>query len=346
MASILELFNQKTVLDYTRNREYPTFLGEELFPEIKSDSLEFEQIKAGSKVPVIASVHAFDTEAEIGSREAEKNAFELALIKRKIGLTEKEIIALENPRNAAEQQYLMQRVFNDLDVLVQGVRARVELMRMEVLATGLLTLDENGLKATYDYGVPETHQDSVGLWQDDANPLEDLERWCDTLDTAPTRALTSQKIKRALMHHPKIISAVYGNSSGRLLSVADFDAFMQSHGFPVIRSYDQKYKKQLADGSYTTGRYFPEDRIVLFNDDELGQTVYGPTAEEIRLTRDPSVETGMVGKVFTTVLEENTDPVSTWKKAVATALPSFPAADEVFQAQITLPGRVATKKGK
>lgn len=345
MASILELFNHKTVLDYTRNREYPKLLGEELFPETKSDSLEFEQIKAGNRVPILASVHAFDTEAEIGSREAEKNAFELALIKRKLGLTEKEIIALEKPRDAAEQKYLMQRVFNDIDVLVQGVRARVELMRMEVLATGKLSLDENGLKATYDYGVPAEHQSEIELWDNDTNPFHDLETWCDALDIPPTRALTSKKVLRALMQHPAVISAVYGKDSGRLLSQTEFDAFMQANGFPVIRAYDQKFKKQKADGTYETGRYFPEDRIVLFNDDTLGQTVYGPTAEEIRLTRDPSIETGTVGKVFTCVVEENTDPVSTWKKAVATALPSFPAADEVFQAKITLPSTTA-KKGK
>ena len=54
-------------------------------------------------------------------------------------LKEEDIIALENPRNSAEQQYLMREVYNDIDVLVQGVRARVEAMRMEALATGKIT---------------------------------------------------------------------------------------------------------------------------------------------------------------------------------------------------------------
>lgn len=336
MSSILELFDQKTVLDYTRNRQYAPLLGESLFPEVKSNSLEFTQIKAGSRVPILASVHAFDTEAEIGSREAETNGFELALIKRKLPLTEKEIIALESPRNQQEQKYLMERVFNDIDVLVQGVRARAELMRMEVLSTGKITLNENGLKATYDYKVPEKHTATTALWGDKSNPLLDIQDWCDALDVPPTRALTSRKVLRAIMQHPAVISAVYGKDSGRLLSQAEFDAFMQANGFPVIRSYDQKYKKQKADGSYETNRYLAEDRLVFFNDDLLGQTIYGPTAEELRLSRNPAIETGMVGKIFTTVVEENTDPVSTWKKAVATVLPSFPAADEVFQAKIEL----------
>ena len=57
-----------------------------------------------SKTPVIASVHGFDTESEIGQRKAQKKAIELALIKRKLPLTEEDIIALESPRNEAEKK--------------------------------------------------------------------------------------------------------------------------------------------------------------------------------------------------------------------------------------------------
>lgn len=81
--SVLELFNQKEVLNYLKDRKYPAMLGEELFPEVKRQSLEFDMLTNGSKTPVIASVHGFDTESEIGQREAEKMAIELALIKRK-----------------------------------------------------------------------------------------------------------------------------------------------------------------------------------------------------------------------------------------------------------------------
>src|SRR5690606_14958900 len=157
MPSVLELFNQKEVLTYLQDRQYPTFLGDTLFPERKTQSLEFDQIKGAGRTPVVASVHGFDTESEIGSREASKVALEAALIKSKLQLKEKEIISLESPRNAAEQQYLMQNVYNDVDVLVQGVKARIEVMRMEVLAKGTVTLDENGLDATIDYLVPDAN---------------------------------------------------------------------------------------------------------------------------------------------------------------------------------------------
>lgn len=333
----MELFTQNEVLSYVRDREYKPLLGETLFPERKQPSLKLDQLSGGSRIPIAASIHDFDTEAEIGSRIANKQELELSLIKRKMQLKETDIIALENPRTPAEQAYLVGQVYNDIDQLVAGVRARVEAMRMEVLAAGQVTVKENGLNFTLDYHVPAEHKEALtgtNVWtNENSDPLADIERWIDALDTKPTRALTSRKIYRALATHPKIIAAIFGKDSGRVVSQADLDAFMETHGYPVIRTYDEKYKVQEANGTYTTKKYFPENKFAMFNDDLLGETLYGPTAEETRLTRDPAVDTSLVGNVLASVYDETRDPVGTWTKAVATALPSFAAADEVFQAQ-------------
>lgn len=335
MATILDLFSQREVLNYLQNRQYPALMGEQLFPEVKRQSLEFDEIRGAMKVPVVASIHAFDTESEIGSREAEKRTLELALIKRKLQLKEKDIIALENPRTKAEQDYLIQNVYNDIDTLVQGVRARVEAMRMEALATGKITIDENGLNGVIDYNVPEDNQEILTTTWDDpeSNPLEDMLRWISTLDVKPTRALTSNRVLMALLTHPKITALSMHTSLG-MVTLTELDAVMASFGLPKIRTYDEVYRKQKVDGTYESVRYFPEDRFVMFGEGSLGQTIYGPTAEEIRLTRDPSIETSMVGNVLAMVYEEHLDPVSTWTKAVATAMPSFPTAGEVFQAKV------------
>lgn len=337
MPTIMELFTQNEVLSYVRDREYKPLLGETLFPERKQPSLKLDQLSGGSRIPIAASIHDFDTEAEIGSRISNKQELELSLIKRKMQLKETDIIALENPRTPAEQAYLVGQVYNDIDSLVQGVRARVEAMRMEVLAAGQVTVKENGLNFTLDYHVPTEHKEALtgtNVWtNENSDPLADIERWIDALDTKPTRALTSRKIYRALATHPKIIAAIFGKDSGRVVSQADLDAFMETHSYPVIRTYDEKYKVQEANGTYTTKKYFPENKFAMFNDDLLGETLYGPTAEETRLTRDSAVDTSLVGNVLASVYDETRDPVGTWTKAVATALPSFAAADEVFQAQ-------------
>ncbi len=334
--SVLELFNQKEILNYQKDRVYPKMLGEELFPEVKKRSLKFDMIVNKSKTPVIASVHGFDTESEIGQRKAQKMAIELALIKRKLPLSEEEIIALEAPRNDAEKEELMQEVYDDIDTLVQGVRARVELMRMEILSNGTVTLDENGLDAVIDYGVPSEHKVANVDWGATSNPINDMLSWYNKMTVKPKRVLTSNTVLAKILSNKNVVNALFGKDTTRIASLGELNNYLESLQLPKIYTYDEVYRKVKEDGTEDVLRYFPENAFVMFPDGKLGETLYGPTAEEIRLQRDPSVDIRQVGKILAMIYEEDKDPVSTWEKAVATALPSFPYSNEVFQAKISL----------
>ena len=335
--SVLELFNQKEVLNYLKDRKYPAMLGEELFPEVKRQSLEFDMLTNGSKTPVIASVHGFDTESEIGQREAEKMAIELALIKRKMQLKEKEIIALESPRNEAERTYLMRNVYADFDALVESIKARVEAMRMELVATGKITLNENNLDAAIDFGVPEENQVTNVDWSAAyTNPINEKITWKKQLDSAKGRVLTSTTVLAKILANKNVVNAIFGKDSTRIASVGELNNYLEQLQLPKIYTYDAKYRKLEANGKYTKHRYFPENAFVMMPGEPLGETIYGPTAEEIRLQRDPSIDIKLVGKILAMMYEEGTDPVSTWEKAVATALPALKCADELFQATINL----------
>lgn len=335
--SVLELFNQKEMLNYLKDRKYPAMLGEELFPEVKRQSLEFDMLTNGSKTPVVASVHGFDTESEIGQREAEKMAIELALIKRKMQLKEKEVIALESPRNEAEKTYLMKNVYADIDSLVESIKARIEVMRMEVVATGKITLKENNLDASIDFGVPNENKVTNVNWSlENANPINDMITWKNQLDSAPGRVLTSTTVLAKILANKNVVNAIFGKDSTRIASVGELNNYLEQLQLPKIYTYDAKYRKLEANGTYTKHRYFPENAFVMMPAEPLGETIYGPTAEEIRLQRDPSIDTRLVGKILAMMYEEGNDPVSTWEKAVATALPALKCADELFQATINL----------
>lgn len=332
MANIAELFSQKNVLDYVNARQPQELLGAQLFPSRKIQGLEFDMLKAGSRIPTIASVHAFDTEAEIASRIGSRSAQELAFIKRKIQLKEKDLIALRNPRTAEEQAFLEQEVYNDVYSMVSSVEARIEKMRMDILANGKIELNENGLEGlVVDYGVPTDHQATKDWSATSADILGDLEEWSDKLDVKPTRILTSKKVRNVMLKN-KAIQGMF-KDAGMLPSKANLNSLLESLDLPTIATYDAKYKTQAADGSYVQGRYFPEDKLVMMTDDLLGETVYGVTPEESRLVSGGTIDT-KVGNVFATVYESNLDPVGTWTKAAATALPSFPQADNVFQATV------------
>lgn len=338
MPDVLQAFNQTTVLDYVKDRQLKPFAGEELFPENKYDTLEFEYLVGASNLPVAAKIHAFDTEAEIGSIEAGNAALEAAYIKKKYQIKEKDLIALANPRTPQEEKMLKGRVFNLIDRAREDVRARKEIMRMQALADGIATLElEGGGTLTVDYQVPNAHKEGLAgtaKWgQADADIIGDIQRFADALDERPTRALTSNKIVSIILRDAKVIAALFGKDSGRVATLADLNAFMRSHDLPAIATYDAKYRVQAANGTYTTQRYFPENKFVMFGDSQLGETLNGPTPEESRMLRQGNEEVHNVGNEIAMVYEEGLDPVSTWVKAASAAIPSFPEANNVFQAQ-------------
>lgn len=331
MANIAELFSQKNVLDYVNNRQAPVLLGETLFPARKVQGLEFDVLKAGSKIPTIASVHAFDTEAEIASRVGSKTAQELAFIKRKIQLKEKDLMALRKPRDAAEQRFLEQEVYNDVDAMVGSVNARVEKMRMEVLVNGTVTLDENGLDLVVDYGVPKEHQATADFTAPGTDVIGLLTEWASALDTTPTRILTSTKVRNAILQNTGI--KAYFKDAGLLPTIGSLNQMFQQFGLPTLVTYDAKYNKENEKGVLVKERYFPENKLVMFGDENPGESIFGVTPEESRLLSTGS-NNYTVGNIFAMVYESNLDPVGTWTKASGTALPSFPEADNVFQATV------------
>lgn len=337
MEGILEIFDQKGIIDYLKTREYPTYMGTELFPEEKRDELKFDELSEGSNIPVIASVHSFDSEAEIGTREAQEKSMELALIKRKLQMKEEDIIKILHPRTNQEKKKLINSVYNDIDNLVKGVLARVELMRMEITAKGTVTLAENGLTAVLDYGVPAAHKAANVNWDaTDSDPINDITTWFNKLGSKPKRIITSNTVLAKITRHPAVVAALYGNGAKRIATAGELNTYLESLGLPKIYTNDDTYRKQLANGKYETKRFFPEDAFSMIPGETLGKTIYGPTAEEIRLSTKADIDVEMIGNILATIYEEGADPVSTWEKAVATALPSLRCAEEIFQAQIKL----------
>lgn len=334
MPRVEDLLTPQELIDYTKERKVEGSMGDVLFPERKTEALEIKMIKGASDLPVSASIHPFDTEAEIGSREgAEYSMQDLALIKRKIMLSERDIIALESPRNDREEEEIVRKIFRDVDNLVAGVRTRVECMRMDAVSTGKIIVDENGVKATIDYGMPAGHKASKTWKSGTPTILEDMDDGVNQIvkDTGftPTRALTSKANLNTILRDERIRSAILGVNSAKMLTVAELNAFLAQQSLPQIAVYDKMYRKQTKKGTYTTHRFLPEEAFIMMPDGKLGDTFYGLTAEELELRKMPGVDVSAVGNIIVAEYA-TTEPVAKWVKAVATAMPSFPYADQVY----------------
>lgn len=338
MASVQEVLSYQELVDYTKTRELQKKKLEELFPSRKTEALEIKMIKGANNLPVSASIHAFDTEAEIDQRGGTAyDLAELALIKRKRKLSEKEIIQLEQPRNDAEEKEAIQKIYNDVDALQDSVLTRLEAMRGEALCSGKLDINENGYKATIDYGVPAAHKKEFTWLSGTPDILGDMDKCVDKIvdDTGftPTRVLTSKRNLNAMLRDATIRKAVFGVNSDRLLSRQELNAFLQTQDLPQVAIYDAKFRILNANGKYTAKRYVAEDAFVFMPDGDMGETLFGLTAEELELRKKPDVDITDIGNVVIEQYATN-DPVAKWIKAVATGLVTFPCADQVFIGEI------------
>lgn len=126
---------------------------------------------------------------------------------------------------------------------------------------------------------------------------------------------------------------MYGSvQKGKFVSLLELNNLLESMGLPRIAVNDAKYRKQNEDGTYTTERFFPEDKFVMFPEGVLGEGLYGRTPTELRRVLTGHVDVPF-GNIYTTVYD-TPDPVVTWTKAEGLFAPSFPAYKEVIMATV------------
>lgn len=341
MPRVDEVFNTQELINYFKGYTPRVMIGESLFPKKKIQDIEFDMIVGKGGAPVSALVHAHDTKTKLASREAiSKGVATLALIKRQFKITEKDIIKINNPRNNAELDHVLSELYNDASNLYQSILVRTEAMRMELLSSGVIKIEENGVKVTVDYKVPATNKKSYN-WSNTttSKPLDDLEELASAVETAsgsrPTRMLTSRKIFNNLTKNESIRSAIHGVNASKIVTKTELNNLLTELDLPTVLTYEDKYKVEGPKG-FTTTRYFPENKISMFGPDTLGHTIFGLTAEEVKLIGNGNMEMAqMINDVFVGTYTEE-DPVAEFTKACATVLPTFPHADELGIGTITV----------
>ncbi len=343
MNKLLKEFTRKAVLAYARARQPRKYLGPTLFPEQPTNELTFEYWRSQNRLPVMASVQAFGAEAQIASRDgAAKVSGEIPPIKRKINLDERLLIALKR-EGAGDIAMVRDQLYNDIDNMVDSVLARIEAMRISALATGQLVLNENGVIVTVNYGVPVGNQAVLpannvpgGQWnQANAEPITMIQQWVDAViaasGTRPTRALTSNTVVAAMLTNAQVRTMIWGdNGNSRAVSLPQINALLQQLDLPQIATYDEQVRVQNEAGVITTQRFFPANRFVLLPPTPLGETLLGPTAEALL---DNEITSEEAPGIYAAI-DQYVEPPSIWTKAAACAIPTFPAVDEVFQAQV------------
>lgn len=336
MPTYSNLIDNKQLLDFSQNFivQRPAYLGSMLFPDRKTEFIqqEYSRVCENGNLPMMASVHAYDTEAQIGSRiPFEKVEVEELLIKEKINVSENmnKLTRGLSMSNDSLRNY----IFDDVANMSERVVTRAELAKMDALSKGKYVISGNGLDMYVDYGIPTSNFVSGDWSEEDADILGDIRTWrliAIAGGMTPDLIITTENILLVMMKNAGIQRAIFGTvGAGTLPSLEQINSLLGSQFGLRIRTNEARY------GSLTTGangklkveqnRFFPEGKFVMIStsvDGTLGVGLWGVTPEEAN--QGGAFDTKRQNQYVTVTTWDTPDPVATWTKASGLMVPVMP----------------------
>lgn len=350
---ILEMLNASERLDFSQTFGVgaTTSISNTLFPRRKTQYAEAEYFRLvqNGNIPVAANVHALDTEAYIGNRDdVEAFRVEPWFIKEKINQGENLRRSLRRAGNVPEP---VRYIFDDMARLSERVVTRAEVMGFELLATGTVTVNENNINQTMDFGVPTNHTNLTWDWSgltDTYNPWADIRaaaRLAEADGGVVNAMMMGRDLYDLLLAHP--ITQAMANSTlglGLLVSDDQLRAIARSYaGIEHIYVNEEKYRVyngtvHAGDEKATVLRKFPANVVSLFyasNTGAAGVGLWGVTPEEERYQGFENY----TGAGFVTITQWSTeDPIAVWTKASGMYIPVIPTIqDSLIISTVTVP---------
>lgn len=267
--------------------ETPTF-GDTFLPNENTYSTTFayDIVKTNKH---LAALIGYGAEPPVMDRDAVASQMgELAKIGLKDIITEEELLALNQSRSNSEHAELIAKLQRKAIDLSNAILDRVDVMKLQALATGKLDYNKNNVKVKFDFAVPAEHQ--VTLTGTDAwnNPehdaLGDLMTWSETYENTngkpADRIVMPREVFRYLALNKVVISEARPNTDAARVSQAEVNTVLADFGLPEIEII--KNRKATVRNVYTGENevieYFPVNRVV-FIGEGVGKFLFGPTVE-------------------------------------------------------------------
>ena len=322
-----------------------------LFDDELTDNLvaRWNYIANEFQIPQMAQFHAFDTVAQKSVRAPiDQRNIEKGLIKVKRNTSE--LLYELQGRGVTTERALYDYVMEDINTLADEVITRTKVAKNELLATGKVTISENDVDLTVDYGVPAENlalEVDFGKGANKSVP----DQLQDIVDMAADKGVTingmvcARSTLSKMRQNVAIQKAINGMyMEGVLVTQAALISFLESeYGITRVVINDQSYSTPWgigADGRPVTHstRYFPKDKISFFgtgNGMRLGSGLWGIPPEE-QIARF-GVETGSSALnpyVYVTQWAEK-DPAVVWTKASGLFMPVLFNPYSLYVASVT-----------
>lgn len=310
---------------------------EGLFDDQQTNNLvaTYHTIASQYQIPQMAQFHAFDTPAQksIGAPIDEHNV-EKGLIKVKRSTSE--LLRQLLGRGVTVEAELYNYVTDFAAELADQVVTRAKVARAEVMATGKMSIKENGIDITVDYGVPSANLAmTLDFGDGAASSIPDqIQTIVDNAADAGvtiTGIVTSRSVLTKLRQNAAVQKLINGvNMTGVLVSNAALRAWLEDeYGITQVITDDLSYSTPYtldANGrpQVSSKRYFPKNVVSFFgtsNGMKLGSSLWGiPPEQEIAQYYQSAGTSTQSPYVFMSQWAE-TDPAILWTKASALYIP-------------------------
>ena len=323
-------------LDIPFNPTRPNDPADTLFSDDKTDNLvaSWESIAAEYQIPVMAQFHGFDTEANTTFRvPVDTHNIEKGLIKVKINQSERMRALL---RSGVQNDQMYDYIINDGVRLADQVITRSKVAKNELLATGQVTIKENNLDLTVDYGVDASQTSftldfSASATKDIPAQLQDIVDAALANGVTLTGVFTSRKMLNKLRADSNVQKAINGNiGAGALVRQTALEAWLSDeYGITTVITNDLTYGSSAVIGangrpSITTKRYYPEDKMTFFSANVGGRLGVGLWGDPPEVDAARFMQVGTEGSVSPFVYVSQwmeKDPAVLWTKASALFMP-------------------------
>lgn len=143
---------------------------------------------------------------------------------------------------------IAEKVYGDTEILVNAIAARVELARGEAIFNSAVTLNENGVQASVNFGLLAEHTTATEInWTDTetSTVFDDLEAWRDLMvdntGKAPRWALMPSRIARVMRSNAQLCRmSTTDYNAPSVLSLDELNALLLKHELPQVTTYDAR----------------------------------------------------------------------------------------------------------
>ena len=304
-----------------------------LFNDDKTDNITaaWQTIADEYQIPMMAQFHGFDTEAQSTFRvPVDNHNIEKGLIKVKINQSERMRALM---RAGVQNDQMYDYVINDGIRLADQVVTRTKVAKNELMATGKVTIKENNLDLTVDYGVPSANTEYEIDLSEGRDVFEQIEEVLDDAKengTIITGILTSSKVIAKMRRNASVQQAINGtNAVGAIVKKSDFLAYLEDeYGITRVIENDLTYGASAVIGeddrpSITQKRYYPEDKITFFATNPAGRMGVGLWGDppEVDATRFMDVQQSSEQQFVYISQWMEKDPAVLWTKASGLFIP-------------------------